>query len=142
MSIHIHWHIEGRIIYATIIGEIGINDLKQASDQIVALIEESHAPLIHLLVDETQAGAPPKPDLKPITDALQVFRHPRMGWLIVFGNSGNRLARLITYMVSQLGRLRFRRFDTLQESLEFLYSMDTSLPSRAAHSESAKFHVH
>jgi len=132
MTANVSWYIEGRIVMVTATGSLTIRDGIAISNQLIQLFESSTAPLVHVLVNQRDLSAVPQ-DLKQIVKATAFMRHPQMGWLLLFGTE-NRAVHFMAYLASQIARLRHRRFSTLDDALDFLYSVDLTLPSRLPHS--------
>lgn len=127
MGIDIQWFVYGRIIRANISGDITIEDLENGSNTTIALIEESDAPLVHIVTDETDMGSLPT-SLKLYSDAVEFMGHDRMGWLLMYPST-NSMSKFLSSTVAGIAKARYRRFESLEESLRFLVSIDTTLPS-------------
>ncbi len=84
-------------------------------------------PLVHFLVDTRSLQK-----VENVPEALKVVQgnppHPNMGWMIVVGRM-NPLVKFFLDFVGLLTRSRYRRFDTVPESLTFLKEIDGSLAS-------------
>jgi hypothetical protein len=126
MPAQVSWHLENRIVGIRVFDTVTIADVNALSDTIIALFEASDTPLIHLLVDESDMTDFPK-QFRDIYRVGVFMKHPQMGWFIIYGGN-NALFRVISHLVTQLMRLRHRHFDTLEDAVEFLQSMDSTLP--------------
>lgn len=127
MIADIHWLIENKVILANPQGSPQVDELSLASETLQAFIDESDAPLVHILIDESRLKSMPV-SLKILTDAFGFLKHPRLGWFIIYGND-DRMKKFISSMLTGMTKVRHRRFDTLEESLQFLVDVDTTLPT-------------
>lgn len=127
MGFDIEWFVHGRIIKANISGDIAIEDLKNGSDIALKMFEESDAPLVHVITNETDVGSLPV-SLQLFSEAVEFMRHPRMGWMLMYPTA-NQLSKFLSGMVAGIAKVRYRRFESIEESLQFLVSVDTTLPS-------------
>jgi hypothetical protein len=57
---------------------------------------------------------------------LEIYKHPSLGWVISVGNK-NPLFQFFASVIAQIYRARARRFNTIQEALDFLREQDTTL---------------
>ena len=82
-------------------------------------------PLVHYLVDTRTLQK-----IESVPEALKVVQgnppHPNMGWMIVVGKM-NPLVKFFLDFVGLLTRSRYRRFDTMPDSITFLKEIDGSL---------------
>lgn len=127
MVADIRWLVPQHVIHGKPTGKYTVEELTQASQEIVALLNASDKPLVHLLIDESQLDGMPI-SLSALTEAFTFLSHDRLGWMIIYGTD-ERLKKFISSMVTNITRVRHRRFDTREEALEFLVSMDTTLPT-------------
>lgn len=127
MGFDIRWLVPGRIIDVTITGEISIEDLENESNIILDMFAESDAPLVHVITNEAALESLPT-SLQMFSDALDFMRDPRLGWMIMYP-SNDSMSKFLSGMVAGISKVRYRRFDTLEESLQFLVTVDTSLPT-------------
>lgn len=127
MGDYIHWLLDSKIILAQPTGDTTPAELKRVSDTFRAFIDKSDAPLVHILIDESQLKSMPI-SIKLVTDIVDVFRHPRLGWFILYG-SDDQVKKFVSTMVTKVSRVRHRRFDTMDDCLNFLTMVDSSLPA-------------
>jgi hypothetical protein len=78
--------------------------------------------IIHLLVVESLAINFTKL-LPPATRELMA--HPRTGWLLII--STNKAFTFITDVMLQITKVRHRHFQTLEEAIEFLKEVDSTI---------------
>jgi len=126
MEFQIDWLVKNKVVQFNIQGDVTVEDLSDVSDRIQGLINESDAPLVHVLHDEQGMGTMPI-SLQVLTDALGFLKNPRLGWFIIYGND-DRIKKFISAMVMSVAKVRHRNFKTREETLNFLVSMDTTLP--------------
>ena len=123
----IEWLIENRIILGKPQGDPSPEDLKQASETYQILLDNSNAPLVHVLVDESKLETLPV-SISVLAEKLDFLSHPRLGWFILYGND-DAMKKFVSSMLTGISKVRNRRFANLQDSLEFLVSVDSSLPT-------------
>ena len=127
MGIEMQWYVPQKIVHGDIIGDISLEDIQNSSRELQEMFAQSDSPLVHVLSNESQVGSLPI-SLNMLSEAADFMRHPQMGWMITYGTD-NRMAKFMLSMISGIARVRHRRFATLEESLEFLVSVDTTLPT-------------
>jgi hypothetical protein len=84
--------------------------------------------LVHHLADLREL------DGMPGLAALGKFtyvKHPQMGWQVSFGLR-RPLVKMLANIMSQVFKMRSRDFDTLEEALDFLQTVDATLPNLRA----------
>lgn len=129
MSIEINWLVENKLIHAIASGDVSVEGLAYFSSTIVQYLDQSDAPLVHLIISEEQMESFPK-SIKAVGEVAKFFRHEQLGWFIIYGNTErDRIAIFVASVVTGMAKIRHRRCETLEESLEFLTTVDTSLPS-------------
>lgn len=126
MSLHLSWYLENRVILVVSKGK-SLNqdqDMFDIDQAIVDYINQSDAPLVHLITDFRDGSF--SPSMKAV-GKLQSSKHPRIGWAIVIGQM-NSLQRFSLAMAISFFKLRNRMVDTLEEALDFLNYVDSTLP--------------
>jgi len=123
----IEWLVENKIIIGKPEGDPSPEDLKQASETYHILLDSSDAPLVHVLVDESKLETLPV-SISVLAEKLDFLKHPRLGWFILYGNE-DAMKNFVSSMLTGINKVRHRRFLTLEDSLEFLVSVDSTLPS-------------
>ena len=126
MSYEIGWLVEEKVIELHVSGDIASEILFAASRDIIVLMDSSTAPLVHLIVNETDMGNFPK-QIKNVMDAAEFINHPKMGWFLIYGNDSPFL-NFLSPMVARVARLRHRRFQNGADAYNFLFSVDATLP--------------
>jgi hypothetical protein len=128
MTYEISWLVENQVIHLELEGDISLETVAAMSQSVIEYIETSEASVIQLLVDDRNVQTAPK-DIHALLSVSKVFRHPRLGWFIVYGND-NKLFQFLTMLMSRLTRIRHRRFTTQAEAVAFLQSVDSMLNKR------------
>jgi hypothetical protein len=127
MPIHIGWLIENRVSYFRYKGDITVEELEQASQIGLDLIEQCDAPLLHTIQDNTAMTSFPNNAAVLLKTVRSSLMHPRMGWMISVSIQ-NKLTRQLSGLVSQITRTRHRIVETTTEAIEFLNYVDSTLP--------------
>lgn len=121
------WLVPGKVIYADLIGDLSLESLKEGSDSIISMYNESEFDRIHILSNQAEMGSIPV-SLKLFNDATPFVRDKRLGWLIMFPE-GNQFAKFMATMVTSLAKIDYRHTNSLEEALNLLSRMDQTLPS-------------
>lgn len=127
MTMNIRWLVEKRVIYCTIEGTLSVEELRQGSSPILQMLNQGEQKLVHILFDLSMTqGVPLQMGL--IGETVRPFMtHPNTGWIIAFGTQ-NGMIRMISSIVSQTFRARFRFYPQRDEAIHMLQSLDTTLP--------------
>lgn len=124
MPISYSWLVEGRIVQLKSSGEITLNDIQKEDAIMMEFLEQTTAPLVHVLADQTDLEK--MPDIKSFT-ASHWVKDKRVGWFLVYGMK-YKFLRFAMSVGAQIFQLRTRTFDTHEEALAFLQSVDETLP--------------
>jgi len=128
----IDWLVEQHLVYINVHGTTTVEDLRAYDEYALRVLDESPHPLVHTIYDYSQEQiVPPLQE----TVKMKAGKHPNVGW-VIFVNMQDIMTRFIDIMTrfilstaSQVFRLRFRSFKTLEEALEFIQSVDSTLPN-------------
>lgn len=125
MSYSIKWYIEDEIIYIRYSGTPTYDEFREAILEANELIEGSSRSLVHTVSDLGDVTRTPSPK-----DSLKLARevgvHERVGWTIFIRETAG-LTKMIVAMFTSLTKVRTRSFNTMDEAIDFLKSMDTDL---------------
>lgn len=122
MAYEITWCVPNRVIKAVFIGEITLQEAEAASELTANLIQESDQPLVHLVADTTRLDRFPTNLNLLNRSASKHLWQPKLGWTIVV--STNSTTRFISGIITQVARVRFRMFPTIEDGLLFLGDQD------------------
>lgn len=125
MGHEISWYIPGRVVYAKFTGEISLNDAETASELTAQLLQAGDPPLVHLIADTTKLDRFPTNLNLLNRSASKHLWQPKLGWTIVI--STNSTTRFISGIITQVARVRFRMFPTMEDGLKFLTDQDVTL---------------
>jgi hypothetical protein len=125
MGYEVSWYIEGRIVQAIFTGEMTLQEAESASELTAQYIQDGQPPLVHLIADTTRLERFPTNLNLLNRSASKHLWQPKLGWTIVI--STNSTTRFISGIITQVARVRFRMFPTLEDGLAFLEDQDTSL---------------
>lgn len=132
MGYEVSWYIPGRVVLATVTGTISPEEAEACSADMAQLIQEGEGPLVHLLVDTMNMERFPTNLNLLNRSASKHLWQPKLGWTIVI--STNSTTRWISGIITQVARVRFRMFPTLNEGVLFLADQDATvrqeLPAR------------
>lgn len=125
MPIESYWLLPEKILHVAIIGDISIDEVARASQDAVTIFDVSSIAPIHIIVDDSRGGDPPK-SIRRLINAIAVVRHTNMGWMVLYGGE-NKLAKYILQILANITNLRYRRCQTRREAVAFLITVDDSL---------------
>ena len=125
MGHEISWYIPGRVVYAKFTGEISLHDAETASELTAQLLQAGDPPLVHLIADTTKLDRFPTNLNLLNRSASKHLWQPKLGWTIVI--STNSTTRFISGIITQVARVRFRMFPTMEDGLKFLADQDSTL---------------
>jgi len=124
MPYKISWYQPNRIVLMQVEGLLKTAEVQSLIADAGTYVAEG-LPLVHFLVDTRTLQK-----IESVPEALKVVQgnppHPNMGWMIVVGKM-NPLVKFFLDFVGLLTKSRYRRFDTMPESLDFLKEIDGSL---------------
>lgn len=125
MTSKVEWLVEHRIILTTLSGLVRGADVPAFDQLINSHLDESPAKMVHYIgnVSALEKG-PSFSEVRSFT----FMKHPRFGWGIQVNAKGYLIARMITTLLTRLNNTPFREFTTMDEALNFLQSVDESLP--------------
>lgn len=124
MSVQVSWLVEGHVIHWKVSGVDTMADVVAAEEEVIRLFDESDAPLVHVIFDFSSTEEVAQLDLK---EDRKILHHPQNGWNI-FVAVNNPILKMLTAIKVSQAKARLRWFPTLKEALEFLPSVDSSLP--------------
>ena len=129
MSSQLTWYLENRVILVANEGMISDQDMLSVDQPIADYMNQSKAPLVHLIVDNTSAIY--APSVKTVTQA-KFPKHPQCGWVLLVGPT-NTFTRFVNAVVTNVFKTRNRMFNTRAEALDFLNEVDSTLPPLRDH---------
>jgi hypothetical protein len=126
MAITLKWLIRDRVILEEYVGDINIQQVTEAMKNVEAMVEASGAPLVHALADTSAMKGFPTHLIELQNATRSLLSHPRYGWLIIYGRN-DMMLRFILQVLTGVFKVRLRMFDTRDEALEFLATVDSTL---------------
>src|ERR1051326_3493267 len=82
MPTQLSWFLENRVMLLTSHGAVSDQDLFDIDQPVIDYLNQSNAPLVHLIIDHRDATT--TPSVKASTQ-LKWPKHPRNGWGIMVG---------------------------------------------------------
>ena len=134
MGYEISWYVPGRVVQAIFIDTITPEEAEAASDLTAQLIQEGTPPMVHLIADTTRLERFPTNLNLLNRSASKHLWQPKLGWTIVI--STNSTTRWISGIITQVARVRFRMFPTLEDGVRFLADQDSTLREQLSPKES------
>jgi len=126
MSAHVAWLYRDRIIHQQFYGQMTFQDITYVTETTQPMMEVGSAP-IHTLVDARFVEKYPT-NLTALRQAVTLPASDRLGWVIML-NNGNPVLKFLSVVLAQvtIANVRMRIFETLEQALRFLLSMDATL---------------
>jgi len=133
MSIEVSWYVENALLYGYGSGINELEDLRVMNDEVLALLNNgSSSNLVHFLIDLRDLKQ--MPSLSKQGKMYTYAKHPRAGWQVFIGLE-DPIQRFTIFMLSEVMKIRFRRFSTIPEGIAFLQSIDSTLPDLTQYRE-------
>ncbi|GAB4344142.1 MAG: hypothetical protein Kow00117_22430 [Phototrophicales bacterium] len=122
MPVKISWQVNNRILLVTGFDEVTFEDLNPVNDLLLATLKND---TVHLIVDRRLITKYPLNIIK-LKNTLSSLNHPNFGWLLVVDEQ-DAMRDFLIGIVTQLMRTPFRRMETLDDAITFLYQHDKTL---------------
>lgn len=123
MSVTVQWLVPDYILYACYAGELTADDIAYQYAEGLRMSESVDTPLVHLIADVSEVTSFPK--------SIQAYKGAygekarNAGWVLLVGE--NKIARLISTVISNLMQLRFSYVNTIDEALQFIAQRDSAI---------------
>jgi hypothetical protein len=125
MPYTLEWYQPQRIILFKLVGKMSEEEVEQSSHNLYHdFLEPGQAP-VHILYDSTDLTDYPRNLILVRHAATKYMKHPKLGWLIIYGPD-NLTLRFLGKVVSQIMRVQFRYVSTKEDALEILHRIDLS----------------
>ena len=118
------WYQQGRIIYATVEGNLTMDEVVAVNQMVTQLLQEGQAP-VHLIVDASKLDKFPI-DLKRFASATSYLKEPHLGKMAVISNQGG-FVKFFASIITQAARIEMKMFDKVEDGLTFFRRVDFSL---------------
>ncbi len=126
MAYQLSWMIPRRVIRVELSGVIDEGAVRNFDQKMCKMLDEGDADaalIHHVMVFGEIVG---RPNLKLLT-SVAYAQHLRNGWMITVGNN-NPLMRMVNGLAAQILQMRVAGIDTVEEALQLLYEMDSTIP--------------
>ncbi|MGB1285237.1 MAG: hypothetical protein ACPG7F_01790 [Aggregatilineales bacterium] len=135
------WIVEDKVVLGVSEGQITIDELSRFSQQVEKLLNNTSSERVHCIISEEKMTSLPK-SLKDFRKATQFLFHKKLGWFLIYGNMDReRLAITLATFALRIAQVKHRRFETLEECLEFVAALDIDIPDAESMLEAAKPHL-
>jgi len=125
MSSQLNWLLENRVILTFNQGIVTDQDMFDNDEPVTAYMNQCSAPLVHMIVDHRKGIGTPS---SKAMAQLNWPKHPKMGWIILVGMA-NPFQKFVVAVTSNFFKTRMRMLNTMDEALDFLNQVDSTLPS-------------
>jgi hypothetical protein len=122
MAVKLTWYIPERILLAIYNGDVSREDIAYQYQEGIKMCHSVETPLVHMIVDTADVKSFPK----SISDYKGTFgeKASNAGWVVLVGD--NKIARLLTTIVTNLMKLRFAYVNTVEEAIFYISERDKS----------------
>jgi len=128
MPIQSGWLIRGRNIYVTCHGDISAYATRVIVQRNLERISNyDKVPNTHIICHFENITLTDKV-LQYRNAAKSVFKHQQLGYFILVNPDRHVILESFTNIVTQIFRINYSSFETLDDALEFLNKVDTTLP--------------
>ncbi len=125
MSSQVSWFLEKRVILTYNEGVVTDEDMFANDQPIIDYLNQCTVPLVHMIVDHRKGlGSPSSKALAQ----LSWPKHPKVGWMILVGMA-NPFQKFVVTVTSNFFKTRMRMINTMDEALDFLNQVDSTLPA-------------
>jgi hypothetical protein len=125
MSFKINWLVDSHLSFTPTWGAVTADDLKAFDIESIEAMNRATVPLVHAIYDYTHVTS--VPSIKEFL-TLKAGKHPKAGWVVLTGLN-DPMFRFTVSTVIKIFRVRLRVMDSNQQALDFIYEMDSTLPS-------------
>lgn len=123
----IEWLIEGRVLKIEMLGELTLELLIEIIDAIKQKMVDAKPPFVNIFIDLSNRTSVHR-SIFSVSEISKHVEHNEMsGWVLVIDPNSTAGLRFLGTMVSQLARQRFRIVSSMQEGIEFLKTVDTTM---------------
>jgi len=122
----LNWLEEGHVLLAKMQTTIPESEFEAMDQDFLDHFAQSKSNFVHTIFDMTENVD--MPDLKRMVD-FEFVKSPKLGWTLVAGQL-NPVTKFLIVMSAKINRTRFRAFETVEEAVDFIYTVDSSLPAR------------
>lgn len=123
-ALKIIWLLENKLIFAKYEQINTYDELAKISDTMTRLLDESQAPMVHIIDDVSAVEALPK--LADVQKNIHYLRHERLGWYVTTLELPP-LIKMISNIVTRMMNVRYCGFLSPEDALRFLKRVDPTL---------------
>jgi len=128
MPLQIEWLVEDKVVFAQLSGHFSIDEAKTMVLTGDNMTKESEAALIHTLIDVRKLETYPKNIVQTRNLIQSTVTKKHFGWIVTYGHI-DPLLRFFSSMVFNIFKVRVRSFETREDAIKFLKSVDKTLPT-------------
>jgi hypothetical protein len=118
--------IPGRVSFTLAQGLLSLEERDNTSNTMLNLMNNApDVPLYHHIIYLSSAQVPLNFSELFTSASREILSHPRIGWLFLI--SSNKALMFVSDVVFQITKVRNRHFQTLEEAIEFLKEVDSTI---------------
>lgn len=130
MAIYVRWLVENQVMLTHFVDDIDAEQLHAYLDKSFAMRDAANAAngaygnLVHTITDASRVTEQ-NIDLATTQRMMKSLREQRVGWSLYIAR--NRVDAFIASLAHQFGGIRFKTFNSVDETIAFLADNDESL---------------
>jgi|GEM_PF-4673857 len=128
MSSDVKWYVEGKILFVTHSGKLGVDDAEFFIKECLERFTEADSQ-VHVVVNHSGTEAIAA-DLAKVNRLAEVgqsfFTHEQLGVMVAYGIE-SRLIRFFATMAGQLSKKEYRLVDTFDDAIRLIQKVDLSV---------------
>ncbi|MCC6614761.1 MAG: hypothetical protein IT320_14875 [Anaerolineae bacterium] len=136
MQFEARWLVPNRVYCLSLQGRLTAESLDEALARCRVVVAQERAEPVHVILDltATQRDETMIVRLKQAVDELRKMHPapPLAGWTVIADTMPNQIVKSIGASITQVIKIRTRFTTSVQEGLDFLRRIDSSLPAAGA----------
>ncbi len=121
------WLVEGRVVKITVVGELTLETLINVINEIDRKLVDGKPPFVNTFIDLTQRTGVHPSVFNVAELAKHIKQSPLSGWVLVIDPNTTAGLKFLGTIGAQLGKQRFRMFNTMDEAVAFLKTVDATM---------------
>lgn len=128
MPVNVTWYLEDYVVFWDIIGDRDADDLVQANQAVIDLLDASQQEKVHIIFNfaEGKVGSMVT-NPRQVEQMFSFRKHVRLGTMCIYGNR-SRAYNALVQLIGNLVGYSVQMFNSLPEAVTYLQSTDESLP--------------
>jgi hypothetical protein len=125
MAYEVNWQPGSRIMRNGVYGDLTLSELRLYTRDVLAILDQADGP-VHIVADISALREYPKSVLSLRGVLMPLLQHPRLGWIVVYGQRNSAISFLLS-AVMNMTYVRSRLVTSEKEALDVLQKADATL---------------